>query len=48
MKGEISAYKVPRHIFFERETDLPFTDTGKIDKRRLSLLLVERLQSPGG
>ncbi|MBW2271669.1 MAG: acyl--CoA ligase [Deltaproteobacteria bacterium] len=44
LKREISAYKVPRHIFVQSEHELPFTDTGKIDKQRLTLLLSERIQ----
>jgi acyl-CoA synthetase (AMP-forming)/AMP-acid ligase II len=43
VKQEISAYKVPRHLFIDADGDLPFTDTGKIDKRRLSKLLAERI-----
>jgi acyl-CoA synthetase (AMP-forming)/AMP-acid ligase II len=35
LKSELSSYKVPKHIFFRRIDDLPFTDSGKIDKRRL-------------
>jgi acyl-CoA synthetase (AMP-forming)/AMP-acid ligase II len=47
LKREISAYKVPRHIFFESAAGLPFTDTGKIDKRRLSLQLSDLVQQGG-
>jgi acyl-CoA synthetase (AMP-forming)/AMP-acid ligase II len=43
LKREISAYKVPRHLFIEEDGVLPFTDTGKIDKRRLEKLLAERI-----
>jgi acyl-CoA synthetase (AMP-forming)/AMP-acid ligase II len=43
LKEELSAYKVPRHVFFYADGELPFTDSGKIDKRRLSAMLMERL-----
>ena len=45
VKSEISAYKVPRHLFVDAEGALPFTDSGKIDKRRLAALLAERIES---
>ncbi len=43
VKSEISAYKVPRHLFVDEADTLPFTDSGKIDKRRLAELLAERI-----
>ena len=43
VKQELSAYKVPRHVFVYPDHTLPFTDTGKIDKRRLAAVLHERL-----
>jgi len=43
LRAELSAYKVPRHYFFYRDGELPFTDTGKIDKKKLSLILAERI-----
>jgi acyl-CoA synthetase (AMP-forming)/AMP-acid ligase II len=43
VKGELSAYKVPRHLFIDEDGVLPFTDTGKIDKRRLEQLLAKRI-----
>ena len=43
IKGELSAYKVPRHLFIDEDRSLPFTDTGKIDKRRLEQLLAKRI-----
>lgn len=42
-KGAIAAYKVPRHLFIDEDGDLPFTDSGKIDKRRLEQLLADRI-----
>ncbi len=43
LREELSAYKVPRHIFFTAKAELPFTDSGKIDKRRLGAQLAERI-----
>ena len=48
LRGELSAYKVPRHLFVDRLADLPFTNSGKIDKRRLAKLLAERIASARG
>jgi len=39
VKRELSAYKVPRHVFVVEGDVLPFTDSGKLDKRRLSALV---------
>ncbi len=44
LKAELSSYKVPRHYFFFGDGELPFTDSGKIDKRRLASLLQERIE----
>ena len=35
LKEELSAYKVPAKIFFCAKPEIPFTDSGKIDKRAL-------------
>jgi len=43
VKGDLSAYKAPRHVVVFEDGTLPFTDSGKIDKRRLTSLLVERI-----
>ncbi len=42
LRADLAAYKVPREFVFLPEGALPFTDSGKIDKRRLRALLVER------
>ena len=42
-KRELSAYKVPRDFHFCEHTELPFTDSGKIDKRALIALLASRV-----
>ena len=39
IKPQLSAYKVPREIHFYDHEDLPFTDSGKIDKAALVRLL---------
>ena len=43
VKQELSAYKVPRHIVIYDTDTLPFTDTGKIDKRKLAEELADRI-----
>ena len=43
VKGDLSAYKVPKHVWIFPDGTLPFTDSGKIDKRRLSTLLEARI-----
>jgi acyl-CoA synthetase (AMP-forming)/AMP-acid ligase II len=45
LNQELSAYKVPRHVFFYADGELPFTDSGKIDKRRLAPLLIARIEA---
>jgi acyl-CoA synthetase (AMP-forming)/AMP-acid ligase II len=40
---DLSAYKVPREILLYDRSALPFTDTGKIDKRSLQALVAARL-----
>jgi acyl-CoA synthetase (AMP-forming)/AMP-acid ligase II len=44
LRKDLSAYKIPRHVFFVAKEELPFTDSGKIDKRRLAPLLEERVR----
>lgn len=47
VKEEIASYKVPRHVaVFASQTDLPWLDSGKVDRRRLSAILVERFGGP--
>jgi acyl-CoA synthetase (AMP-forming)/AMP-acid ligase II len=43
-REQLSAYKVPRHFFFYADGELPFTDSGKIDKRNLTELLTFRIE----
>jgi acyl-CoA synthetase (AMP-forming)/AMP-acid ligase II len=43
VKDEIASYKVPRHIaVFADQKELPWLDSGKIDRRKLAALLEER------
>lgn len=45
VKAEIASYKVPRHIaVFADQTELPWLDSGKVDRRRLAALLEERFR----
>jgi acyl-CoA synthetase (AMP-forming)/AMP-acid ligase II len=39
LKKDLSSYKIPRRYFFCTNEELPFTDTGKIDKRKLAASL---------
>ena len=48
LRAELSAYKVPRHLFFCTDGELPFTDSGKIDKRKLAVLLEQRILRAAG
>jgi len=45
LRSDLSSYKVPRHVFFFEKNALPFTDSGKIEKRKLAELLAEKLAS---
>jgi acyl-CoA synthetase (AMP-forming)/AMP-acid ligase II len=48
VKEEIASYKVPRHIaVFADQTELPWLDSGKIDRRRLTAILEERFGTGG-
>jgi acyl-CoA synthetase (AMP-forming)/AMP-acid ligase II len=41
LKQQLSSYKVPGKLFFCSKDDIPFTDSGKVDKRRLISYLLE-------
>lgn len=43
LRNELSAYKLPRHVFFCTRDELPFTDSGKIQKAELVRILGERV-----
>ena len=45
VKTELSAYKVPRHLVFFAGDALPFTDSGKLDKRALRERIQGRLEA---
>ena len=47
LKQEIAAYKVPRHVFFCERADLPFTDSGKMQKNELSARLARWVADAG-
>lgn len=45
VKEEIASYKVPRRIaVFADQTELPWLDSGKVDRRRLTAILAERFR----
>jgi fatty-acyl-CoA synthase len=41
-RSRLASYKVPRHLFFVPERDLPVLGSGKVDRRKLRDLAVER------
>ncbi|MFQ5665777.1 MAG: class I adenylate-forming enzyme family protein [Candidatus Binatia bacterium] len=43
-RQRLASYKVPRHIFFCREADLPVLGSGKVDKQALRRLAIGRIQ----
>jgi len=43
LREQLSSYKVPREWWFALKEELPFTDSGKIDKKRLAAQFAERL-----
>jgi fatty-acyl-CoA synthase len=42
-RTRLAAYKVPRHVFFCREAQLPQLGSGKVDKAALRMLAAEKL-----
>jgi acyl-CoA synthetase (AMP-forming)/AMP-acid ligase II len=43
VRAELASYKVPRRVaVFVDQAELPWLDSGKVDRRRLTALLVER------
>jgi acyl-CoA synthetase (AMP-forming)/AMP-acid ligase II len=47
LRKDLSAYKIPRHVFFVAKSELPFTDSGKVDKRKLVSVLEGKLRGGG-
>jgi acyl-CoA synthetase (AMP-forming)/AMP-acid ligase II len=45
LKQELSAYKLPRHYFFVSAAEIPMTDSGKLDRRKLRDALARRLEA---
>jgi acyl-coenzyme A synthetase/AMP-(fatty) acid ligase len=49
VKEELASYKVPRRIaVFANQTELPWLDSGKVDRRRLTAILEERFAGDTG
>jgi len=42
LKGDVSAYKVPRYVWICAKSDLPFADSGKIQRAELAARLATR------
>jgi acyl-CoA synthetase (AMP-forming)/AMP-acid ligase II len=45
LKDEVSAYKLPRHVFFVTSAEIPMTDSGKLDRRKLRDALTKRVRA---
>ena len=46
VKAEIASYKVPRHVaVYADQNELPWLDSGKVDRRKLAAFLVEHFGS---
>jgi acyl-CoA synthetase (AMP-forming)/AMP-acid ligase II len=45
LRDELSAYKVPRHLFVLGHDEVPLTDSGKVHKQRLLELLEPRVRA---
>lgn len=43
LKEELASYKVPRLVFFCTRAELPFTESGKIQKNKLAKALADRV-----
>lgn len=43
-RTRLASYKVPRHLFFVLERELPVLGSGKVDRRRLRDLAIERTE----
>jgi acyl-CoA synthetase (AMP-forming)/AMP-acid ligase II len=49
VKEEMASYKVPRRVLvFGSQTELPWLDSGKVDRRKLSALLVDAFGTTEG
>jgi acyl-CoA synthetase (AMP-forming)/AMP-acid ligase II len=43
LKSDLSAYKVPKHIWVCAKSELPFLDSGKIKKQELAARIAQRV-----
>lgn len=48
LRNELSAYKLPRHLWRVAPGEVPMTESGKVDKQRLRAALVARIQAGDG
>lgn len=46
-RERLASYKVPRHIFFSAESDLPVLGSGKVNKQALRGLAAARIENTG-
>jgi acyl-CoA synthetase (AMP-forming)/AMP-acid ligase II len=45
LKDQLSAYKLPRHVVFVSAAEIPMTDSGKLDRRKLRDALAKRIDA---
>jgi fatty-acyl-CoA synthase len=48
LKDQLSSYKLPRHVVFVAAAEIPMTDSGKVDRRKLRDVLVKRVGASEG
>jgi acyl-CoA synthetase (AMP-forming)/AMP-acid ligase II len=47
LKGRLSAFKIPKHVWVCEKSALPFTDSGKLRKADLAKMLAAQLDRGG-
>jgi acyl-CoA synthetase (AMP-forming)/AMP-acid ligase II len=47
LKADLSAYKIPRHVWVCRKDELPFTESGKLVKAELARRIAQRVGAAG-
>lgn len=45
LRDQLASYKLPRHYFFKNRDEIPFADSGKVDRRSLIQQLERELQA---
>jgi fatty-acyl-CoA synthase len=47
-RSRLASYKVPRHLFFVAEAELPILGSGKVDRRELRVQATMRAAADAG